>query len=250
MAHQYKLAAERRADAGKGASRRLRRHGKVPGILYGGGKAPEGVSFDANALTRNMAEEAFFSSIVNVSLAGEALQAIVRDYQVHPAKRQVLHLDLQRIVATEKLRITVPLHFANEANCRGVKESGASISRLLTELEVSCLPKDLPEYIEVDVGPLALNDMLHIRDLKLPPGVEIPGFVANGDSDYGVVHVHVLRAAEEPAADAAATAEGAAAAPAAEAGKEAAKPAAGKEPAKAAAAKPAAGKAAPAKDKK
>ena len=226
MAHQYKLAAELRGDAGKGASRRLRRQGKVPGILYGGGQAPAGVTFDANALTRNMGEEAFFSSIVNVSLGGQELQAIVRDYQVHPAKRQVLHLDLQRIVATEKLRITIPLHFVNEANCRGVKESGASISHLLTEIEVSCLPKDLPEYIEVDVGPLALNDMLHIRDLKLPPGVEIPGFVPNSDSDLGVVHVHVLKVVEEPVAEAA-PAEGAAAAPAAAAE-------AAKEPAKAA----------------
>lgn len=223
MAHQYRLAAELRGDAGKGASRRLRRHGKVPGILYGGGKPPEGVTFDANALGRNMAEEAFFSSIVNVKLAGEELQAIVRDYQVHPAKRQVLHLDLQRIVATEKLRITIPIHFANEASCRGVKESGASISHLLTEIEISCLPKDLPEYIEVDVGPLGLNDMLHIRDLALPAGVEIPGFAPNSDSDLAVVHVHVLRAVEEPAAEAA-PAEGAAApAAGAEAAKEPAK---------------------------
>jgi large subunit ribosomal protein L25 len=223
MAHQYRLAAELRGDAGKGASRRLRRQGKVPGILYGGGKPPEGVTFDANALVRNMAEEAFFSSIVNVKLAGEELQAIVRDYQVHPARRQVLHLDLQRIVATEKLRITIPIHFANEASCRGVKESGASISHLLTEIEVSCLPKDLPEYIEVDVGPLGLNDMLHIRDLTLPAGVEIPGFEPHTDSDLAVVHVHVLRAVEEPAAEAA-PAEGAAApAAAAEAAKEPAK---------------------------
>jgi large subunit ribosomal protein L25 len=223
MAHQYKIAAELRGDAGKGASRRLRRQGKVPGILYGGGQPPAGIAFDANALTRNMQEESFFSSIVNVALGGETLQAIVRDWQVHPARRQVLHLDLQRIVATEKLRITIPIHFANEASCRGVKESGASISHLLTELEISCLPKDLPEYIEVDVGPLGLNDMLHIRDLKLPEGIEIPGFVPNGDSDFGVVHVHMLRVVEEPATEAAAATEGAAA-PAA----------AAKEPAKAA----------------
>jgi large subunit ribosomal protein L25 len=217
MAHQYDIAAELRGDAGKGASRRLRRHGKVPGILYGGGQPPAGVAFDANALSRKMQEEAFFSSIINVTLGGEKLQAIVRDWQVHPAKRQVLHLDLQRIVATEKLRMTIPIHFSNEASCRGVKESGASISRLLTEIEVSCLPKDLPEYIEVDVGPLGLNDMLHIRDLQLPEGVEIPGFVANGDSDLGVVHVHMLKVEEEPAAAAEA------AAPAAEAAKEPAK---------------------------
>lgn len=219
MAHQYDIAAELRGDAGKGASRRLRRHGKVPGILYGGGQPPAGIAFDANALSRRMQEQAFFSSIINVTIGGEKLQAIVRDWQVHPAKRQVLHLDLQRIVATEKLRMTIPIHFVNEAGCRGVKESGASISHLLTEIEVTCLPKDLPESIEVDVGPLGLNDMLHIRDLQLPAGVEIPGFVANSDSDLGVVHVHMLKVVEEEAT------------PAAEA---AAAPEAGKEPAKAA----------------
>jgi large subunit ribosomal protein L25 len=218
MATQYKLVAELRNDAGKGASRRLRRTGKVPGILYGGGAAPQGISLDANALIRNMAEEAFFSSIIDVDLNGQRQQAIVRDYQMHPAKRAVLHLDLQRIVATEKLRMTVPFHFINEAQCKGVKVGGGSVSHLLTEVEVSCLPKDLPEYIEVDVGPLELNDMIHLSDLKLPEGVEIPGLEKGGDNDHAVVHVHVLRVQEEPAPEAAA--EGGAAAPAAEAAKE------------------------------
>jgi large subunit ribosomal protein L25 len=215
MAHQYDIAAELRGDAGKGASRRLRREGKVPGIMYGGGEQPVGVAFDANALHRGMAEEAFLSSILNVTLDGKPLQAVVRDYQPHPAKRAILHLDLQRVVATEKLRMTVPLHFVNEALSKGVKLGGGSVSHLMTEIEVSCLPADLPEYIEVDVSPMELNDMLHVRDLKLPAGVEIPGFVANSDTDYPVVHVHVLRIAEEPAAEVAAAAEGAAAAPAA-----------------------------------
>jgi large subunit ribosomal protein L25 len=223
MAHQFSLAAETRRDAGKGASRRLRREGKIPGIMYGGGQAPTGVAFDANALHRNMAEEAFLSSILTVTLDGKEMQAIVRDYQPHPAKRAILHLDLQRVVATEKLRMTIPLHFVNEELSPGVKLGGASVSHLLTELEVSCLPKDLPEYIEVDIAPMQLNDMLHIRDLKLPAGVEVPGFEANSDSDLPVVHVHVLRAVEEPAPDAAAAAEGAAA-PAA-AGDKAAAPA-------------------------
>lgn len=214
MAHQFSLAAETRRDAGKGASRRLRREGKIPGIMYGGGQAPTGVAFDANALHRNMAEEAFLSSILTVTLDGKEMQAIVRDYQPHPAKRAILHLDLQRVVATEKLRMTIPLHFINEELSPGVKLGGASVSHLLTELEISCLPKDLPEYIEVDIAPMQLNDMLHIRDLKLPAGVEVPGFEANSDSDLPVVHVHVLRAAEEPTAEAGA-AEGAAAAPAA-----------------------------------
>jgi large subunit ribosomal protein L25 len=236
MAHQFSLAAETRRDAGKGASRRLRREGKIPGIMYGGGQAPTGVAFDANALHRNMAEEAFLSSILNVTLDGQSLQAIVRDYQPHPAKRAILHLDLQRIVATEKLRMTIPLHFINQEQSPGVKLGGASVSHLLTELEVSCLPKDLPEYIEIDVGKMELDDMLHIRDLKLPPGVEIPGFEAETDSDLPVVHVHVLRVVEEPAPEVAAAADAAAAAAAAPAAGDKAAPAAGDK------AKPAAGK--------
>lgn len=215
MAHQFSLAAEARRDAGKGASRRLRREGKIPGIMYGGGQAPMGVAFDANALHRNMAQEAFLSSILTVTLDGKILQAIVRDYQAHPARRAILHLDLQRIVATEKLRMTIPLHFINADQSPGVKLGGASVSHLLTELEVSCLPQDLPEYIEIDIAPMELNDMLHIRDLKLPKGVEIPGFVANSDSDLPVVHVHVLRVVEEVVAAPEAAAEAAAAVPAA-----------------------------------
>ena len=214
MAHQFSLAAETRRDAGKGASRRLRREGKIPGIMYGGGQTPTGVAFDANALHRNMAQEAFLSSILNVTLDGKNLQAIVRDYQAHPAKRAILHLDLQRIVATEKLRMTIPLHFINAELSPGVKLGGASVSHLLTELEVSCLPQDLPEYIEIDIAPMQLNDMLHIRDLRLPKGVELPGFLANSDSDLPVVHVHVLRAVEEVVA-AVDTATEATAAPAA-----------------------------------
>ncbi len=214
MAQQFSLAAETRRDAGKGASCRLRREGKIPGIMYGGGQEPKGVAFDANAVHRNMAQEAFLSSILTVTLDGQNMTAIVRDYQAHPAKRAILHLDLQRVVATEKLRMTIPLHFINEELSPGVKLGGASVSHLLTELEISCLPQDLPGYIEVDISPMQLNDMLHIRDLKLPAGVTVPGFAANTDSDLPVVHVHVLRAVEEVVETTDATAE-AAAAPAA-----------------------------------
>lgn len=212
MAHQFTIAAESRRDAGKGASRRLRRDGKIPGIIYGGGEAPVSIAVDANALHRSMAEQAFLSSILAVTLDGRTVQAVVRNYQPHPARRAVLHIDLLRVVATEELRMLVPLQFINEALSKGVKLGGGSVSRLMTEIEISCLPKDLPEYIEVDVEPMELNDMLHLRDLKLPEGVRIPGFEPHTDSDLPVVHLHVLHAAaEEPATEAAA-----AAAPAAE----------------------------------
>ncbi len=225
MANQFNLAAESRRDAGKGASRRLRREGKIPGIMYGGGQPPAGVAFDANALHRNMANQAFLSSIIDVTVDGQPLQAIVRDYQPHPARRTILHLDLQRIIATEKLRMTVPLRFINHEMAPGVKLGGGTVSHLVTELEVSCLPKDLPESIVVDIGAMELNDMKHIRDLTLPEGVEVPGFVANTDTDLPVVHVHILRAVEEPTTEAGPAAD-AAAAPAA--GDKAAAPAADK----------------------
>jgi large subunit ribosomal protein L25 len=151
-----------------------------------------------------------------VTLDGQTVQAVVRDYQPHPARRAVLHLDLQRVVATEELYMTVPLHFINEALSKGVKLGGGSVSHLMTEVEISCLPKDLPEYIEVDIEPMELNDMLHLRDLKLPAGVRIPGFAPHTDSDLPVVHLHVLHAAaDEPVAEAGAADAAAAAAPAA-----------------------------------
>lgn len=213
MAHQFNLAAEPRRDAGKGASRRLRRDGKVPGIVYGGGMNPEGVALDSNALLRNMAEESFFSSILNVTLGGQTLQAIVRDYQVHPSKRVVLHIDLQRIVATEKIRINVPFHFINAATCKAVKDGGASVSHLMTEVEISCLPKDLPEYIELDLSAMNLNDSLYLNDITVPTGVTISA-LAHG-ANPPVVSIHAPRVAEpEPTAEAAeaAPAEGAVAA--------------------------------------
>jgi large subunit ribosomal protein L25 len=227
---RFSIAAEPRADVGKGASRRLRRSGKVPAIMYGGGQAPASVLLDRNEIMRNAEQEAFLSSILTVRLDGQELQAVVRDVQVHPARRQILHMDLQRILADEKLRMTVPLHFLNEANAKGVKESGGIVSHLMTEIEVSCLPRDLPEYLELDIGELGLNEVLHLSDIKLPPGVEIPELAGGPENDRPVVSIHVVKeevevvpeaevaAAEVPAT--AQTAEAAAAEAAAKEGKE------------------------------
>lgn len=239
---RYSIAAEPRSDVGKGASRRLRKSGKVPAIMYGGGEPPSSVLLDRNEVMRNVAEEAFMSSILSVNVNGKELQAVVRDVQVHPARKQVLHIDLQRILANEKLRMTVPLHFKNQSNAKGVKESGGIISHLLTEVTVLCLPKDLPEYLELDVIDLGLNQVLHLSDIKLPEGVEIPELAGGPENDQAVVSIHLVKeevevvpeaeiaAAEVPAlAQTAETAEGAA-------GKEAGKEA-GKAPAKEAAPK-------------
>lgn len=214
MSQQFTLAAEARTDAGKGASRRLRRSGRIPGILYGGDATPQALSFEANELMRNMEQEAFFSSILTVNIGGQGLQAIVRDVQVHPAKRLVWHLDLQRISATEKLRLSVPLHFLNEATAPGLKQGGGTFSHLMTEVEVTCLPKDLPEYIEVDVGHMELDETIHLSQLKLPAGVEIPELAYGPDHDHAVISLHVLRgsaadeAAEAGEGEAAAAGEG------------------------------------------
>lgn len=212
MAKRFSLAAEPREGAGKGASRRLRRTGKVPGILYGGGQQPTPVAMDKNELLRNAEQEAFFSSILDVNLGGEHLQAIVKDIQVHPARRAIVHLDLQRILATEKIRMTIPLHFINQANARGVKEGGGVIQHLMTEVEISCLPKDLPEFLTLDVVDLELNKNLHLSDIPLPDGVEILALAAGVENDRPVVSIHTVHEeAEEAAAAEGAVAEGAAA---------------------------------------
>jgi large subunit ribosomal protein L25 len=190
MAKEFDLVAELRVDAGKGASRRLRRAGKVPAILYGAGKAPTPITFDANQLLRKMELEAFFSSVLTVKVGSKSQQAILKDVQAHPAKRAVLHLDLQRIVADEKIRMTVPVHFMNEDVAPGVKEGG-SISHMMTEVEITCLPADLPEFLELDIGELDLDALLRLSDIPLPSGVEIPDLALDNDRD--VVSIHLIK---------------------------------------------------------
>jgi large subunit ribosomal protein L25 len=190
MAKDFDLIAEIRADSGKGASRRLRQAGKVPAILYGAGKAPTPLTFETNQLLRKMEQEAFFSSVLTVKVGGKSQQAILKDVQTHPAKRMVLHLDLQRIVADEKIRMTVPIHFMNEGIAPGVK-AGGSISHMVTEVEVTCLPADLPGYLELDIGQLELDDLLHLSDIPLPSGVEIHDLVL--DNDRSVVSIHIIK---------------------------------------------------------
>ena len=196
MSKGFDLVAELRDDAGKGSSRRLRREGKVPAIIYGGGKPPRALSFERNSLMRNMEQEAFFSSVINVQVGDKEQPAILKDVQMHPAKRMVLHMDLQRIVATEKIRMSVPIHFLNEATAVGVKLGGGTVSHMMSEVDISCLPKNLPEYLELDIGEMELDQMLYLSDIKLPEGVEIPELTQGNDQP--VVSVHILKVAVEP----------------------------------------------------
>ncbi len=160
-----------RNDQGSGASRRLRRAGQTPGIIYGGTEAPVAVSLDHNALYHALKKEAFHSSILDMKIDGKAEKVVLRDFQVHAYKQLVMHVDFQRVDPNEKLHVKVPLHFVNADIAPVVKLSGGVISHVLNELDVSCLPKDLPEFIEVDLSTMADGASFHVSDLKLPAGV-------------------------------------------------------------------------------
>jgi large subunit ribosomal protein L25 len=206
MRKSFEVGASTRDDQGKGASRRLRRTGKVPAILYGGKGEPSNITLDQLKLLNVISDEKFYSSIITVKLGGKDHQAIVKDIQLHPAKQQVLHVDLQRVLADQAIRIHLPIHFLNETTCPGVKTQGGLVSHLRTDVEISCLPKDLPEALEVDMAGMSLNDTVYLKDIKLPEGVTIPELSTG--RDIPVVSIHAPRA-EEPeavAAEAAATA--------------------------------------------
>ena len=200
MATLFELGAELRNDMGKGASRRLRRAGKVPAILYGGDTAPQALSLGHNELLRRLEDEAFYSHILTIHIDGKAEQAVLRDLQRHPAKPVILHADLQRVKAGEKLRMQVPLHFIGADTSPGVKTSGGLFIHELNEVEIECLPKDLPEFIEVDVSTMNVSDHLHLSDLKLPKGVELPELHRGEGHDLAVAHIEPPRVLveEEP----------------------------------------------------
>jgi large subunit ribosomal protein L25 len=223
---RFELSAEMRDVKGKGASRRLRREGKVPAVIYGGGKEAVNLSLDQNALFLQVRNEAFYSSILTVNLGNEKEQAVLRDIQMHPFKPRIQHIDLQRISATEKIHMRVPLHFLNQDTAPGVKQQGGIVTHLMTEIDITCLPKDLPEYLTVDMGGLSLNQGVHLSDIKLPEGVAITSLTHGGD-DLAVANITAIREEVEVPVAVAAPAEGAAAAPA-EGAAAAGKPEAGK----------------------
>ncbi len=191
---EFTISAQVRTDAGKGASRRLRREqGLVPGIVYGGDKTPQSISLAHKDLMWFLNDEAFFTSVLTLDVDGSKESVVLKDLQRHPAKAQVLHADFLRVSADTKLTLHVPLHFINEESCVGVKMQGGNITHAMTDVEVSCLPKDLPEFIEVDLLEVEAGTTLHLSDLKLPAGVEIPSLALGEDHDTGVVTVHTKR---------------------------------------------------------
>ncbi|MBK6600166.1 MAG: 50S ribosomal protein L25/general stress protein Ctc [Betaproteobacteria bacterium] len=221
---QFEFTAFARTQEGRGASRRMRRAGKAPGIVYGGATAPQPIELDHNALFHALRNEAFHASILKMTLDGSTTKVLLRDVQMHPFKNEILHVDFQRVDENRKIHMKVPMHFVNEDVSPAVKVSGALVSHVLNEVDVACLPRDLPEFIEVDLSTLAVGQSLHASGLKLPAGVTV---VSHGKRDP-VVATAVMPRAHVEAEEAAATEAAAATpAPAAEA-----KPAEKKEAAK------------------
>jgi large subunit ribosomal protein L25 len=192
----FVLNAKAREDKGKGASRRLRRLANaVPAIIYGGHKEPQNISLVHFDVLHALSSEAFYSHIITINVeGGDSQEVILKDVQRHPAKPQILHMDFQRVEKDHKLHTRVPLHFLNEDTCKGVKQGGI-VSHTMTELEVQCLPKDLPEFIEVDLANVELGGIVHISDIKLPAGVESIELLHGAEHDLPVASISKPRGA-------------------------------------------------------
>jgi large subunit ribosomal protein L25 len=198
MSTEFTLHAKGREDTGKGASRRLRRlAGEIPAIVYGGKKAPAQVSLAHKDVIKALENEAFYSHIIALDVDGKSEDVIIKDIQRHPAKAIVMHMDFFRVSKTTKLQTRAPLHFINEDECVGVKLGGGLIAHSMTDIEISCLPKDLPEYIEVDMAEVELGATVHLSDIKLPKGVESVALSHGEDHDLPVAAVNKPKAVEE-----------------------------------------------------
>ncbi len=219
---QFEISAELRETQGKGASRRLRRAGKVPGIIYGGSGEPQLIQVDHNELSYRLRQEAFYSHILTINLNGSAQRVVLKDLQRHSYKQEIRHLDLLRIDEAAELTMRVPLHYMNEEKCLGVRQSGGVIQHVLTELEVTCLPKNLPEYIEVDVEALDIGDTVQVGNLTMPEGVRVLSLLHGGDPTQTLVSVQIPKVVVEETEVSDEEAEAALAAEAVEAGEEAA----------------------------
>ena len=202
-----KVVAFERSVQGTGASRRLRNSGKTPGIVYGSKDPALVIELDHNALFHALRKEAFHSSILDLEISGKTQKVLLRDYQMHPFKPLVLHIDFQRVSATEKVHMRVPLHFINAENSNAVKLQGAVVSHITTEIEVSCLPADLPEFIEVDLGGIEVGGHgIHAKDLTLPKGVSLVLHVEQENPTLANARIPAVKAADTDVAPAAAAA--------------------------------------------
>jgi large subunit ribosomal protein L25 len=213
MRISFTFGADLRGTQGKGASRRLRHSGKVPAILYGAHQEAQALILDQQNLLTMISDERFYSSIVRLKIGDGTQEAIIKDVQMHPAKNLVVHVDLQRVVENERIRIRLPIHFKGESVSPGVKTQGGVVSHMRADVEISCLPKDLPEFLELDLSGMNLNDTKFLSDIPLPAGVAVPELTQR---NAPVVSIHAPRAEEpEPTAEAAAAVPVEGAAPAA-----------------------------------
>ncbi|MGO3128518.1 MAG: 50S ribosomal protein L25/general stress protein Ctc [Luteimonas sp.] len=200
MATTHEIKVQRREDEGKGASRRLRLAGNVPAVVYGGDLKPVSIELSHNDVWLASQHEWFYASILDLSLNGDVQKVLLRDMQRHPFKQQIMHLDFQRVNANEMIRTAVPLHFLNEDASPAGKAADVVIMHELNEVTVTCLPGDLPEFIEIDLGAMVVGDIVHLSQIKLPKGVEIPELALGADHDVAVVvakHGRVEAAPEE-----------------------------------------------------
>ncbi len=187
MSANFEVIAESRTDTGKGASRRLRRSGMLPGVVYGAHQEPTMISLKHHELIHALDNEAFYSNLLALKIDGKSETVVLKDLQRHPAKPFILHVDFQRVQADEKIRLHVPIHFVNEDSCPGIKEGGQA-SHVMSDVEISCLPKDLPEFIEVDMSILAMGAILHASELTLPAGVELAASDTGEDPIVLTIH--------------------------------------------------------------
>ncbi len=193
MSDDFDLIADIREDQGKGASRRLRRQGLVPAIIYGAGRPPRSLTFDHNRVIQQLENEKFYSSVLSIKVGEKSQAAILKDIQRHPSKPQIMHMDFQRIVADQEIKMLVPIHFVGEDVAPGVKTGGGKVSRMITEVEVVCLPKHLPEYLDLDISELELDEILKLSDIPMPEGVSIPALAQGEEGDRAVVSIHIIK---------------------------------------------------------
>jgi len=198
MSDEFVLHAQSRKDLGKGASRRLRRNqDHMPAIVYGGNGDPVNISIQHKDMLKATQNEAFYSHIIELDIDGTSEDVIIKDLQRHPAKLRLIHADFLRIVKGQKITVNVPLHFVNEDQCKGVKMQGGQVLHSATDMEISCLPKDLPEYIEVDMINVELGEQVHLSDVKLPEGVESVALSHGEDHDLSIAAINAPKGSSE-----------------------------------------------------
>jgi len=197
MSTKFVLNGEVRKEMGKGAARRMRKADKIPGVIYGAGSDPVSLTFSHKDVAYQLENEAFYSNVLTINIGNDKQQAVLKDLQRHPHKARILHLDLLRVSETEKLTMQVPLHFIGEEMAPGVKESGGLISHQMANVEIRCLAKDLPQFLEVDMSHLGINESTHLSDIKLPEGVEIYALTHGEDHNLPVANIHMPKAVAE-----------------------------------------------------